>query len=58
MPVQNTAARYLKKTRLQRLLEQLFPGQTEFFIEMRDDQWCFIAPEQVADDDLNNIRDD
>lgn len=31
---QNVANRYLKKASLQRLLERLFPGQTEFNIEV------------------------
>ncbi|KAE9582734.1 hypothetical protein CGMCC3_g1358 [Colletotrichum fructicola] len=44
---QNVANRYLKKASLQRLLERLFPGQTEFNIEMRDDVWHFKAPKEV-----------
>ncbi|KAK2759236.1 hypothetical protein CKAH01_16701 [Colletotrichum kahawae] len=44
---QNVANRYLKKASLQRLLERLFPGQTEFSIEMRDDVWHFKAPKEV-----------
>jgi hypothetical protein len=31
---QNVTARYLKKTRLQALLERLFPGQTDFNIRV------------------------
>jgi hypothetical protein len=31
---QNTSYRYLSKSRLQELLEQLFPGQTEFNIQV------------------------
>ncbi|KAI8161845.1 hypothetical protein K4K49_013253 [Colletotrichum sp. SAR 10_70] len=47
---QNVANRYLKKASLQRLLERLFPGQTEFNIEMRDDVWHFKAPKEVDSD--------
>lgn len=32
---QNTIKRYLKKERLQELLERLFPGHTKFNIEVR-----------------------
>ncbi|WYZ34124.1 hypothetical protein EsH8_I_000400 [Colletotrichum jinshuiense] len=44
---QNVTSRYLKKASLQRLLERLFPGQTDFSIEMRDDVWHFKAPKEV-----------
>ncbi|KAH7026589.1 uncharacterized protein B0I36DRAFT_366133 [Microdochium trichocladiopsis] len=37
---QNTTARYLKRARLQRLLEQLFPGHTQFSIEASAPMQC------------------
>ncbi|KAI1102620.1 hypothetical protein F4804DRAFT_334114 [Jackrogersella minutella] len=53
MPVtQNIHSRYLKEKRLQALLQRLFPGQTDFNIRMKDDQWCFTAPTKVSEDDL------
>lgn len=34
IPPQTTSSRYLQKANLQRLLERLFPGQTEFGIQV------------------------
>ncbi|CAN8095327.1 unnamed protein product [Discula destructiva] len=45
-------ARYLKKASLQNLLEKLFPGQTDFNITMREDQWCFTAPRKVEESEI------
>ncbi|KXH32371.1 hypothetical protein CSIM01_05793 [Colletotrichum simmondsii] len=44
---QNVTSRYLKKASLQQLLEKMFPGHTDFEIEMRDDVWHFKAPKEV-----------
>ncbi|KAK1638670.1 hypothetical protein BDP81DRAFT_422440 [Colletotrichum phormii] len=44
---QHVTSRYLKKASLQQLLEKIFPGHTNFEIEMRDDIWHFKAPKQV-----------
>ncbi|KAI1457954.1 hypothetical protein F4805DRAFT_457142 [Annulohypoxylon moriforme] len=53
MPVtQNIYSRYLKEKSLQTLLQRLFPGQTDFNIRLRDDQWCFTVPTEVSEDDL------
>ncbi|KAI1476968.1 hypothetical protein F4774DRAFT_391002 [Daldinia eschscholtzii] len=58
MPVtQNTNTRYLKEENLLRLLQRLFPGQTNFNIRLRDDQWLFTVPSIVSVDDINGIRD-
>ncbi|KAI2470991.1 hypothetical protein F4781DRAFT_388373 [Annulohypoxylon bovei var. microspora] len=58
MPVtQNVNSRYLKLKSLQILLQRLFPGQTDFNIRLRDDQWCFTVPTQVSEDELNGVRD-
>ncbi|KAJ5370259.1 uncharacterized protein N7496_006351 [Penicillium cataractarum] len=46
---QNTTSKYLTQDRLQEKLERLFPGQTEFNIRMREDQWTFTAPRIVSD---------
>ncbi|KAH8697602.1 hypothetical protein BGW36DRAFT_427558 [Talaromyces proteolyticus] len=54
---QNTTHRYLKRAQLQSLLERLFPGQTEFKIQMRDDQWCFSAPRKIEDADIDAVRE-
>ncbi|KAI1450480.1 hypothetical protein F5Y02DRAFT_368964 [Annulohypoxylon stygium] len=54
---QNVHARYLKEKSLQTLLERLFPGQTDFKIRLRDDQWCFTVPKEVSEEDLDAIRD-
>jgi hypothetical protein len=53
---QNTTKSYLNRPSLQALLEKLFPGQTEFNIEMRDDQWHFMAPRVIEDDELDSVR--
>ncbi|KAK1764226.1 hypothetical protein QBC33DRAFT_547552 [Phialemonium atrogriseum] len=55
---QNVTCRYMKKSSLQALLERLFPGQKEFNIRMKDDQWCFTAPRKVTEADLDVARDD
>ncbi|KAL3712430.1 hypothetical protein TMatcc_001129 [Talaromyces marneffei ATCC 18224] len=49
---QNTTKNYLYRPALQALLEKLFPDQTDFSIEMRDDQWHFVAPRAIGDDEL------
>ncbi|KAI1415507.1 hypothetical protein F5Y13DRAFT_145313 [Hypoxylon sp. FL1857] len=54
---QHTSARYLKQESLFRLLQRLFPGQADFRIRMRDDQWCFTAPSVVSESDINAERD-
>ncbi|KAK5993765.1 hypothetical protein PT974_07202 [Cladobotryum mycophilum] len=46
---QNVTKKYLKRTSLQRLLERLFPGQKDFNIRMKDDQWLFTAPSYVSE---------
>ncbi|XXH05952.1 hypothetical protein Hte_012395 [Hypoxylon texense] len=58
MPVtQNASTRYLKEESLLRLLQRLFPGQANFNIRLRDDQWCFTVPTPVDESEINNIRD-
>ncbi|KAK3341965.1 hypothetical protein B0T25DRAFT_586036 [Lasiosphaeria hispida] len=54
---QNVTSRYLKRDTLQELLEQLFPGQKDFNIRMKEDQWCFSAPRKVEDSEIDSIRD-
>ncbi|KAI0889172.1 uncharacterized protein GGS22DRAFT_153350 [Annulohypoxylon maeteangense] len=54
---QNIHSRYLKEKSLQALLQRLFPGQADFNIRLRDDQWCFTVPTQVSEDELDAIRD-
>ncbi|KAK7951621.1 uncharacterized protein PG986_007349 [Apiospora aurea] len=46
---QNATTRYLKKESLQKLLERLFPGQTDFKIRLKEDQWSFTAPTVVKE---------
>ncbi|KAK1498110.1 hypothetical protein CCUS01_12980 [Colletotrichum cuscutae] len=53
---QNVTSRYLKKARLQQLLEKIFPGHTDFEIEMRDDVWHFKAPKEVDAPYLSHRR--
>ncbi|KAJ5197059.1 hypothetical protein N7449_007538 [Penicillium cf. viridicatum] len=50
IPPQTTSNRYLRKANLQGLLERLFPGQTDFGIQLREDQWWFTAPKIVDTD--------
>ncbi|KAI1806706.1 hypothetical protein F4811DRAFT_510039 [Daldinia bambusicola] len=58
MPVtQNTNTRYLKEENLLRLLQRLFPGQANFNIRLRDDQWLFTVPAVVSEDVINGVRD-
>lgn len=54
---QNTNTRYLKEDSLLRLLQRLFPGQADFNIRLRDDQWCFTVPSVVSESDINGARD-
>ncbi|KAI1659785.1 hypothetical protein F4813DRAFT_351945, partial [Daldinia decipiens] len=54
---QNTNTRYLKENSLLRLLQRLFPGQADFNIRLRDDQWCFTVPSAVSESDINGVRD-
>lgn len=54
---QNANVRYLKQENLLKLLQRLFPGQTDFNIRLRDDQWCFTVPSPVKEDDINGVRD-
>ncbi|KAK1465215.1 hypothetical protein CMEL01_12570 [Colletotrichum melonis] len=53
---QNVTSRYLKKASLQQLLEKIFPGHTDFEIEMRDDVWHFKAPKEVDAPYLSHRR--
>ncbi|KAJ5282315.1 hypothetical protein N7505_000295 [Penicillium chrysogenum] len=46
-PIQTTSSRYLRRDSLQDLLERLFPGQTDFGIQLLEDQWIFTAPKIV-----------
>ncbi|KAK8138794.1 hypothetical protein PG984_002174 [Apiospora sp. TS-2023a] len=50
---QNATTRYLTKESLQKLLEKLFPGQTDFkirnWLQMKEDQWSFTAPTEVKE---------
>lgn len=55
---QNVTSRYLKKDALQARLEELFPGQTDFNIRMKDDQWTFTAPEHVDESQIDEARED
>ncbi|KAK8089255.1 hypothetical protein PG997_004216 [Apiospora hydei] len=55
---QNATTRYLKKESLQKLLERLFPGQTDFKIRLKEDQWSFTAPTVVKEEYIDGIRDD
>ncbi|UNI16541.1 hypothetical protein JDV02_002968 [Purpureocillium takamizusanense] len=41
--------RYLKRDSLQTLLERLFPGQKDFKIRMKEDQFSFTAPRNVTE---------
>ncbi|KAI4864855.1 hypothetical protein F4820DRAFT_422360 [Hypoxylon rubiginosum] len=53
MPVTQTIrSRYIKEEKLLRLLRRLFPEQTNFSIQLRDDQWCFTVPSLVSATDL------
>ncbi|OTA85842.1 hypothetical protein M434DRAFT_400066 [Hypoxylon sp. CO27-5] len=54
---QHTSARYLKQESLLRLLRRLFPGQADFNIRMRDDQWCFTVPSLVNESEINAQRE-
>ncbi|KAH7028839.1 uncharacterized protein B0I36DRAFT_363460 [Microdochium trichocladiopsis] len=53
---QKTSIRYLKRTGLQRLLEGIFPGHSEFSITMDDMWWRFSAPRKVSPDEINPAR--
>ncbi|KAK6841759.1 hypothetical protein PG990_006249 [Apiospora arundinis] len=55
---QNATTRYLTKESLQKLLEKLFPGQTDFKIRMKEDQWSFTAPTAVKEEDIDGARQD
>ncbi|KAJ9150722.1 hypothetical protein NKR23_g3367 [Pleurostoma richardsiae] len=44
---QNVSKRYLKKAKLQKLLEEKFPGHENFNIRLKDDQWSFTTPAKV-----------
>ncbi|KAJ5518285.1 hypothetical protein N7453_000707 [Penicillium expansum] len=57
-PPQTTSCRYLRKANLQDLLERLFPGQTDFGIQLREDQWWFTAPRIVDTAELDSAQDD
>ncbi|KOS44431.1 hypothetical protein ACN38_g4674 [Penicillium nordicum] len=57
IPPQTTSNRYLRKANLQELLERLFPGQTDFGIQLREDQWWFTAPKIVEAAELDSIQD-
>ncbi len=46
---QNVTARYLKKPKLQKLLEKLFPGYKDFNIEVS----YFPDPNVPMDDDMH-----
>ncbi|KAK4086526.1 hypothetical protein Purlil1_9142 [Purpureocillium lilacinum] len=54
---QNVCQRYLKKDSLQTVLERLFPGQTDFRIRLREDQWCFTAPRTVTEAEIEYVVD-
>ncbi|KAL3441635.1 hypothetical protein BJX65DRAFT_244772 [Aspergillus insuetus] len=54
---QNVTSRYLRRRRLEQLLEGLFPGVGDFNIRLREDQWLFTAPRCVTDDELDLARD-
>ncbi|CAJ2504034.1 Uu.00g114280.m01.CDS01 [Anthostomella pinea] len=49
---QSAKSRYLKEENLSRLLARLFPGQADFNIRLRDDQWCFTVPREVTEDEI------
>lgn len=54
--VQNTTKDYLDKMDLQALLERLFPYQTQFKIQQRDDQWHFTAPRVIEEHEIESAR--
>ncbi|KAF3027319.1 hypothetical protein E8E15_005566 [Penicillium rubens] len=56
-PMQTTSSRYLRRDSLQDLLERLFPGQTDFGIQLLEDQWIFTAPKIVETADLDSAQD-
>ncbi|KAJ5512549.1 hypothetical protein N7463_002101 [Penicillium fimorum] len=58
IPPQTTSARYLRRDSLQDLLERLFPGQTDFGIQIKEDQWSFTAPRIVETAELDSAQDD
>ncbi|PHH80286.1 hypothetical protein CDD80_2127 [Ophiocordyceps camponoti-rufipedis] len=55
---QSTKARYLKRSSLQYLLEDKFPGYREFNLENVNDIWSFIVPRRLSDAEISSARDD
>ncbi|QQK43245.1 corA-like mg2+ transporter protein domain-containing protein [Penicillium digitatum] len=57
-PPQTTSCRYLRRANLQDLLERLFPDQTDFGIQLIEDQWWFTAPRIVGTAELDSAQDE
>ncbi|OJJ07179.1 hypothetical protein ASPVEDRAFT_46540 [Aspergillus versicolor CBS 583.65] len=54
---QNVSSRYIKRWRLQQLLETLFPEVSNFHIRMIEDEWVFTVPKLVTEEQLDTVQD-
>ncbi|KAL4905102.1 hypothetical protein BDW74DRAFT_178111 [Aspergillus multicolor] len=57
MPEQNVSNRYIRRWRLRLLLETLFPDASDFNIRMKEEEWIFIVPRLVTEDELDTIQE-
>ncbi|KAA8645039.1 hypothetical protein EYZ11_004616 [Aspergillus tanneri] len=58
-PRQATPARYLRREKLQHLLERLFPTHPDlnFHIRVDEDIWSFDAPHKVSEEQLKEASE-